>query len=89
MGKTRESKPATLPYIRVQFPNCYYGHFRAKSRADLSNYFRQLARPEPPRKFLDRQHVRMNLVFSTRSKAHMYICLMAGRSVGASVLSAR
>ncbi|CAF0719257.1 unnamed protein product [Rotaria sp. Silwood1] len=37
------------------FPSGYYGHFRARSRADLCNYFRQLARPTPPKKFLDRQ----------------------------------
>lgn len=40
-----------------QFPTGYYGHFRARSRADLCNYFRHLARPEPPKRFLDRQHV--------------------------------
>ncbi|CAF3316348.1 unnamed protein product [Rotaria sp. Silwood2] len=38
------------------FPTGYYGHFRAKSRIDLCNDFRQFARPSPPKKFLDRQN---------------------------------
>ncbi|CAF1297670.1 unnamed protein product [Rotaria magnacalcarata] len=38
------------------FPTGYYGHFRAKSRIDICNDFRQLARPDPPRKFLERQN---------------------------------
>jgi len=43
----------------MQFPSGYYGHFRAKTRADLCNYFRQLARPTPPKKFLDQQRVKL------------------------------
>lgn len=46
-----------LPIFYRQFPTGYYGHSRAKSRIDLCDYYRQLARPEPPKKFLERQNV--------------------------------
>ena len=40
-----------------QFPSGYYGHFRSKSRNDFVCEYRQLARPQPPDKFLNRAKV--------------------------------
>ncbi|CAF0742172.1 unnamed protein product [Didymodactylos carnosus] len=41
--------------IGTWYSSGYYGHFRSKSRLELSNYFRQLAKPLPPKKFSKRQ----------------------------------
>lgn len=37
-------------------PRGYHGHFRSKSRIDLSNLYRQKAKPSPPNIFLKRQN---------------------------------
>lgn len=37
-------------------PRGFHGHFRAKSRIDLSNLYRQKAKPSPPLIFLKRQN---------------------------------
>lgn len=34
----------------------FHGHNRAKSRIEFSNFYRQLAKPPPPRKFVTRQN---------------------------------
>ncbi|CAF0995533.1 unnamed protein product [Brachionus calyciflorus] len=36
-------------------PNSFHGHFRSKSRIELSNLYRQSAKPVPPEKFMRRQ----------------------------------
>ncbi|KAK7102033.1 uncharacterized protein C3orf84-like [Littorina saxatilis] len=36
------------------FPSGYYGHYRSKSRNDFVCEYRQLARPQPPDRFLKR-----------------------------------
>lgn len=36
------------------FPSGYYGHFRSKTRNDFVCEYRQLAKPQPPNKFLNR-----------------------------------
>ncbi|UJR26482.1 hypothetical protein I4U23_007809 [Adineta vaga] len=57
------------------FPTSYYGNFRAKSRADLAQYFRQLAQPIPPKKFIDRQTVEANThVFSQHDNRFKFEC---------------
>ncbi|CAF0902886.1 unnamed protein product [Rotaria sordida] len=57
------------------FPTGYYGHFRAKSRIDLCNDFRQLARPNPPKKFLDRQNSEASLhKFSQHDNRFKFEC---------------
>ncbi|CAF1048867.1 unnamed protein product [Adineta ricciae] len=57
------------------FPTSYYGNFRAKSRADLAQYFRQLAQPIPPKKFVDRQTVEANThVFSQHDNRFRFEC---------------
>lgn len=40
--------------VGTWFPSGYYGHFRSKSRNDFCNEYRNLARPQPPRKFFNR-----------------------------------
>ncbi len=58
-------------FIYLQFPTSYYGNVRAKSRAELCNYFRQLAQPNPPRKFTARQTVKLISFFIYR---YDYFC---------------
>ena len=41
--------------IGTWHPRGYHGHERAKSRIELSNYYRQLAKPIPPGMFKSRQ----------------------------------
>jgi len=36
------------------FPSGYYGHYRSRVRTDFVNEYRQLAKPQPPRRFLHR-----------------------------------
>ena len=64
-----------LPIFYRQFPTGYYGHSRAKSRIDLCDYYRQLARPEPPKKFLERQNVGMifSLSFSAKYRSDLTV----------------
>ncbi|CAF1133491.1 unnamed protein product [Rotaria magnacalcarata] len=67
------------------FPTGYYGNFRARSRADLCNYFRQLARPAPPRKFVDRQKTEAtNHAFSIHDNRFKFECdpLVRGTQTG-------
>ncbi|XP_060074163.1 uncharacterized protein LOC132553892 [Ylistrum balloti] len=40
--------------VGTWFPSGYYGHFRSKSRNDFCNEYRNLARPQPPKKFFNR-----------------------------------
>ncbi|UJR22598.1 hypothetical protein I4U23_025642 [Adineta vaga] len=55
------------------FPTGYYGHFRAKPRIDLSNSFRQLARPNPPKIFIERQtSAATTHKFSDHDNRHKY-----------------
>ncbi|CAF1122554.1 unnamed protein product [Rotaria sordida] len=67
------------------FPSGYYGHFRARSRADLCNYFRQLAQPNPPKKFLDRQKAEATThAFSRHDNRFKFECdpLVRGTQTG-------
>jgi len=36
------------------FPSGYYGHYRSKVRTDFVNEYRQIARPQPPQRFISR-----------------------------------
>ncbi|XP_059171817.1 uncharacterized protein LOC131952899 [Physella acuta] len=36
------------------FPTGYYGHYRSRTRTDFVNEYRQLAKPQPPNKFIYR-----------------------------------
>lgn len=36
------------------FPSGYYGHYRSKVRTDFVNEYRQLAKPQPPNRFIRR-----------------------------------
>jgi len=36
------------------FPSGYYGHYRSKVRTDFVNEYRQLAKPQPPKRFIHR-----------------------------------
>ncbi|XP_033745267.1 uncharacterized protein LOC117330849 [Pecten maximus] len=44
----------TEQVVGTWFPSGYYGHFRSKSRNDFCNEYRNLARPQPPKKFFNR-----------------------------------
>lgn len=89
MGKHPEGELLILSQPAIpssQFPSGYYGHFRAKSRADLCQYFRQLARPDPPKKFFDRHQV--NILRFHLNEALVYSNIL-GRSGDTHVLSTR
>ncbi|XP_076469591.1 ciliary microtubule inner protein 7-like [Babylonia areolata] len=45
---------ATEMTVGSWFPTGYHGHYRSKPRADFLCEYRQLARPEPPDKFIAR-----------------------------------
>ncbi|CAF1358141.1 unnamed protein product [Adineta steineri] len=61
--------------VGTWFPTSYYGNFRAKSRADLADYFRQLAQPAPPKKFIDRQTAEANThIFSQHDNRFKFEC---------------
>ncbi|CAF3906177.1 unnamed protein product [Adineta steineri] len=67
--------PSTSPERNpgAWFPTGYYGHFRAKPRIELSNSFRQLARPTPPNKFVERQtSAATTHLFSDHDNRHKY-----------------
>ncbi|CAL1545146.1 unnamed protein product [Lymnaea stagnalis] len=36
------------------FPTGYYGHYRSRTRTDFVNEYRQLAKPQPPQRFIFR-----------------------------------
>ncbi|XP_005103667.1 uncharacterized protein LOC101849946 [Aplysia californica] len=36
------------------FPSGYYGHYRSRVRTDFVNEYRQLAKPQPPTRFINR-----------------------------------
>ncbi|CAG5114930.1 unnamed protein product [Candidula unifasciata] len=36
------------------FPTGYYGHYRSRARVDFVNEYRQLAKPQPPQRFIQR-----------------------------------
>jgi len=36
------------------FPSGYYGHYRSRVRTDFVNEYRQLAKPQPPKRFIHR-----------------------------------
>ena len=40
----------------LKHPLGFHGHNRAKSRIEFSNFYRQLAKPTPPQKFVKRQN---------------------------------
>ncbi|KAL3852429.1 hypothetical protein ACJMK2_016068 [Sinanodonta woodiana] len=41
-------------FQEIGFSSGYHGHFRNKSRNDFVNEYRQLAKPQPPKRFLQR-----------------------------------
>lgn len=43
-------------YYYLKHPLGFHGHNRAKSRIEFSNFYRQLAKPTPPQKFVSRQN---------------------------------
>ncbi|KAK3103792.1 hypothetical protein FSP39_021933 [Pinctada imbricata] len=45
---------AATEIIGSWFPSGYHGHFRSKSRLDFVCEYRQLAKPQPPKRFLNR-----------------------------------
>lgn len=57
------------------FPSGYYGHYRSKTRTDFVNEYRQLAKPQPPRRFIHRssQPVVSHL-FSTHDNRNSFMC---------------
>lgn len=46
--------PSCPGIVGSWFPSGYYGHFRSKSRPDFLCEYRQLAKPQPPERFLYR-----------------------------------
>ena len=46
-----------------QFPTGFHGHFMCKSRPDFGCEFRHLAKPAPPRNFMNRMQVSSKLLF--------------------------
>lgn len=66
--------PTSSEIVGSWFPTGYYGHFRSKSRPDFLCEYRQLAKPQPPDRFIRRSMKPCSShVFSYHDNRHAFL----------------